>query len=230
MRTPILFVTAALLAFFLNKPVAEPIRLTTLETVSQSVVRLEVNGEEGSCTGWMYTNRKIITAGHCTDTLIKMEACFYPDFECKNPVELTFLGADHTRDVALFELPKGMYHEAIDISTGPKRLGDAVYAVGYPRRTLNVTQGLWVRRHKATDIPLWDEVETEWDQSTVLLAPGSSGGVLVNARGELIGMTVGHNGLGGNLDVAISVPVDVILEGLKNLSLGTGKTTTYGVP
>jgi S1-C subfamily serine protease len=103
-----------------------------------------------------------------------------------------------------------MYHEAIDISTGSKRLGDAVYAVGYPHKTFNVMAGLWVRRHKADEMPMWDDVYTEWDQSTVVIAPGSSGGALVNAKGELIGMTVGHNGLGGNLDVAISLPVDVI--------------------
>lgn len=223
---------ASLAVSLLTTTDGAPVQQSMLERVSESVVFLEVNGgveeqDGGSCTGWMYTDTKLITAGHCTEHLLTMEACFYPDFDCKSPVLLTFLGADHTRDVALFELPEGEHRRPLSIGRQPV-LGDVVYAVGYPGGDFNVTSGMHIRRRSSDDIELWDEVVTEWDQSTASIAPGSSGGALVNAKGELVGMTVGHDLLGRTLDVTISLPVDVIREGLKHLNMGTGKTTVFG--
>lgn len=208
----------------------EPVRSPNiLERVAMSTALVRINGEgtenSGTCSGWMYSSRELITAGHCTDQLLHADACFYPDFDCKHPVELEFLGADHLRDVALFALPEGVKRSALPIWNGPQYLGDTVRPVGYPYGKFNVTVGVWVRRvpiDKAHPI-LWDDVSTEWDQVTAPVSPGSSGGALVNSRGELVGMTIGHD-VG---DITICLPVDVIREGLKHLSMGTGRTTTF---
>lgn len=67
------------------------------------------------------------------------------------------------------------------------RVGELVYAVGHPWGRLGaVTAGI-VSGLGATRGPNWGP-STRYIQSDVALAPGNSGGPLLNARGEIVGI------------------------------------------
>ena len=180
---------------------------------AQSVVKLNITATdgEGSCSGWIYMETKVITAGHCAEsTLLAVTACLYPDTECDNPIPLTLVGADHVHDVAVFAFPKGFSAPGVTLNTRPLEIGDGVMAVGFPQGDFAVTIGVFSMRHAAED--LWDSVHVEWIQHSADTAPGSSGGALFDTEGRLVGMTVGMVTYGRTgFGLGIAIPMDIIL-------------------
>ena len=85
------------------------------------------------------------------------------------------------------------------------RVGELVYAIGHPRgRLLAVTAGV-VSGLGAVGGPAGGEryPPPRYVQSDVALAPGNSGGPLLNARGEVVGINAMVFG-----DLAISIPTN----------------------
>ena len=165
----------------------------------------------GSCSGWMFTETELVTAGHCTKNLVSVTACFYPGpEECANPVPLTLVGVDLVRDVAVFKVPAGQTYRPVEIRGNVLRVGERVYIVGFPEGVFAVTEGLYSQTHPAE--PLWNDVVVSWLQHSVGSAPGSSGGSLVDAQGRLVGMHVGvqHFGPYVHFEFGIAVPVHEI--------------------
>ena len=179
---------------------------------AQSVVKILIKEKsgDGSCSGWIYMDTNVITAGHCAEAdLVSAAACLYPDTECRRPVPLTLVKADHTQDVALFHLPKGVSAPSVILNSRPLELGDPVLAVGFPFGKLAVTQGYYTQRNPAED--LWDHVHVSWLQHSAATGPGSSGGALFDDDGRLVGMIVGAENFRGGYSFGIAVPIDVIL-------------------
>lgn len=104
------------------------------------------------------------------------------------------LGAEVARrsrslDLALLRL-RDVPEDLLTIPVGDSgalRVGELVYAVGHPWGRLGaVTAGI-VSGLGATRGPGWGP-STRYVQSDVSLAPGNSGGPLLNARGEIVGI------------------------------------------
>lgn len=97
------------------------------------------------------------------------------------------------------------------------RVGEWVFAVGHPwGQRWVVTAGIVSTQRTAK---LADDVTTQYIQSDVLLAPGNSGGPLLDADGSVVGINAMI--FGGDLSVAI--PSNVVTHWLTGLTKHTAK-------
>ncbi len=110
------------------------------------------------------------------------------------------LAKDAARDMAVLQIDAFGLQEAKMADANGLRVGELVFAIGHP----------WGQRGYVTSgiISGFSEVEVRGRRDTVrvirtdaALAPGNSGGPLVNARGEVIGLNTMI--VGGDLGVAI---------------------------
>jgi serine protease Do len=92
------------------------------------------------------------------------------------------------------------------------RVGELVFAIGHPWGQRGVvTAGIF---SKMSEVKLRGSDETiQYIQSDVLIAPGNSGGPLLNAEGEVVGI----NAMIFGGDLAVSIPSNVVSRWLSNL-------------
>ncbi|HMA33963.1 MAG TPA: trypsin-like peptidase domain-containing protein, partial [Chloroflexia bacterium] len=105
-----------------------------------------------------------------------------------------------TLDLALLKVPETQLPAALVGDSSRLRIGELVFAVGHPwgQRgvvTAGIVSGLGSVR------PPGGEQSAQYIRSDVRLAPGNSGGPLLNAAGEVIGINAMI--FGGDLGVAI---------------------------
>jgi serine protease Do len=111
---------------------------------------------------------------------------------------------DPDEDLALLEIPvKG--HPVATFSTKEPRPGEMVFACGHPWGQRNALTGgvlsaITSARTRSGEIPIL--------RSDVQLAPGNSGGPLLNAAGEVMGLNTMI--FGG--DQSLAIPTSVILK------------------
>lgn len=100
------------------------------------------------------------------------------------------------------------------------RTGEWVFAIGHPwgQRWI-VTAGIVSAVRTAK---LAEDVTTQYIQSDVLLAPGNSGGPLLNADGSVVGI----NAMIFGGDLSVSIPSNVVTNWLASL---TRRTTKLGI-
>ena len=105
---------------------------------------------------------------------------------------------DSTNDVALLKVNVSKASPFLRISQSLPRQGEAVMAVGNPRGYEGtVSNGI---------ISAFRQNNT-WIQFTAPISPGSSGGALINLRGEVVGMPTKLRTDGQNLNFAIAPTV-----------------------
>jgi serine protease Do len=115
------------------------------------------------------------------------------------------LDASRRLDLALLAVADGDLEPAPVGASGRLRVGELVFAVGHPWGwpwvvTAGVVSGLPGAGRSNGD------ARGGHIRSDVRLAPGSSGGPLLNARGEVVGLNAMV--LGG--DLAVAIPSDVV--------------------
>lgn len=191
--------------------------------VIPSIVAVDVSSllSAGSGSGVVYgSDGYIITNNHVIDGASQISVTFADGAR----FTARLIGADPQTDLAVLLVERP---DLAPISLGRSDtlvIGEPAIAVGNPLRLQGgptVTAGIVsaLNRTLSTDtgIPLYGLVQTD-----APIAPGSSGGALVNARGELIGITtaiavsdVGAEGLGFAVpvDLAVGVVNDLILNG-----------------
>ncbi len=203
------------------------------ETVSPSVVRINVTTSAGSGTGSgvvfddagnIVTNNHVVgDAGTVTVTL--------PD---GRGLDATVVGTDPTTDLAVVHVDDDSL-VPVAIAQDPPAIGAAVVAIGSPfGLDGSVTSGIVSalnREVASSTIPLTGLVQTD-----AAINPGNSGGALVDARGKLVGINTaiasssgGSDGIGFAIDTATvqSVATDLITDGEVHHSwLGVSGTTT----
>ena len=91
--------------------------------------------------------------------------------------------------------------------------GEKVYALGSPQGLQNSISDGIIANPRRTD--MYDYIQT-----TAPISPGSSGGALINPRGEVVGITVGSIEDGQNLNFA--VPMNTVLDGQDPISYLNG--------
>ncbi len=106
---------------------------------------------------------------------------------------------DENEDYILFKVEVGSQKiNWIPIADNTPRIGERVYAIGSPRGLENTFSSGEVSQLRGEDII----------QISVPIDHGSSGGVLLNSFGEVIGITTsGFDDSGANLNFAISIQV-----------------------
>jgi hypothetical protein len=111
------------------------------------------------------------------------------------------LAVDVTADLALLAVP-GTERARLPVfplvrSSSAITIGQRVYALGSPRGlTGTISEGI-------VSASLRPDGESSYVQITAPISPGSSGGPVVNDRGEVIGVAVGSRTNGQNLNFAV---------------------------
>jgi S1-C subfamily serine protease/peroxiredoxin len=115
----------------------------------------------------------------------------------KSPLKAELLAVDRPNDVAILKvekLPEGTHVLELSVKELPKQ-GAAVWTIGHPERLKNTVSWGDVNAVRRTqDLPgelseiLSAAADTQWIQTDAVLAGGSSGGPLLNAQGQAMGM------------------------------------------
>lgn len=151
--------------------------------------------------------------GYGSGVIISSEGLVYTNYhvvekasrvEIRNGNEIydsvSFAGFDPFVDAAILKLPEGNY-SYINISKAKEhRIGSSIYALGNPQGyTKTFSYGV-ISALRTNDGPAQIQVSAP-------ISPGSSGGALLNCKGELIGITSNTITTGQNMNFAI--PVDI---------------------
>ncbi len=118
------------------------------------------------------------------------------------------VASDPYVDLALLQIPSNG-HKTAALATGKPRPGEIVFAFGHPWGQRNVLTGgvlsaVTSIRGRKGEVPIL--------RADVQLAPGNSGGPLLNSAGEVIGI----NAMIFGGDQSVAIPASVMREFLEN--------------
>lgn len=119
----------------------------------------------------------------------------------------TILAYDEDLDLAILQCDEGIGVAPLPLGNSAAiKQGDKVFAVGYPLGLANtLSEGIVSS--------LYSDGGTDTIQTTAAISGGSSGGALLNDRGEVIGVTAASYEDGQNLNLAI--PINYVKDLLK---------------
>ena len=168
-----------------------------IELTQASVVQVR-KGDRGAGTGVIWqTNGGIITNHHVvahtgSKTLVELRD--------GQVFEAQIVDSDPTLDLALLRVPTDQLI-AIPVADSTKlRVGELVFAIGHPWGQRGVVTAGIVSALSKVKMRNSNR-QLEYIKSDVRLAPGNSGGPLLNALGQVIGINAMI--MGGDLSVAI---------------------------
>jgi serine protease Do len=168
-----------------------------IEQAQASVVQVR-RGDRGAGTGVIWQeNGGIITNHHViahtgSRTLVELRD--------GQVFEAQIVDSDPILDVALLKVPAHNLAAIPVADSGKLRLGELVFAIGHPWGQRGVVTAGIVSALSKVQIRNSNR-QLEYIKSDVRLAPGNSGGPLLNAQGEVIGINAMI--MGGDLSVAI---------------------------
>src|SRR5579863_5798334 len=182
--------------------------VSLVERVQPSIVQVSVNRRGGGTGVIWQEDGRIITNNHVVPSNNLNVQVLLPDgrkFAAK------VLHRNPRLDLAILQV-NGENLQALPLGDSAKlRIGEWVFAVGHPLgERWVVTAGIVSGR---STLKFEDGRTTEYIKSDVLLAPGNSGGPLLNANGEVVGINAMI--FGGDLSVAI--PGSVVSDWLSEL-------------
>lgn len=142
--------------------------------------------------GYLLTNEHVVSEGYYATINL-------PD---KGSVEAEILYRDKSLDIAILKCPDGNYPVVTLGSEAESMLGEDVVALGYPSAvelgdSVSLSKGIVSAFRTINGI--------KYIQTDASLNPGSSGGPLVNMRGEVIGMNSWKLTEGEGISFAIAV-------------------------
>ncbi|HXV72339.1 MAG TPA: trypsin-like peptidase domain-containing protein [Acidimicrobiia bacterium] len=191
---------------------------------------------EGSGSGVVYgTDGYIITNNHVIEVGGSISVVFVDGAEF--PAQI--VGSDPVTDIGVLLVDRGDLSPITVGSSDSLSIGEPTVAVGNPLGLVGgptVTSGIVSALNRSLEIP-GDGILYGLVQTDAPIAPGSSGGALVDASGRLVGITtaiavsdVGSADLGFAVptEIAIGVANDLIETGeVRHALLGINGTTAY---
>lgn len=149
-----------------------------VESAGASVVRVAAR-RRMSATGVVWSaDGVIVTAHHVVESDDRIRVGL-PNGEMANA---TLVGRDPNTDIAVLRVEKGGLTTPTWAETNAVKVGHLVLAVGRPEGDLQATLGV-------VSALSHNEAENKYfAQTDVVMYPGFSGGPLVNASGEIIGL------------------------------------------
>jgi serine protease Do len=156
------------------------------------------DGHRGAGAGLLVGDGLVLTNAHVVRGRHPVEVTLADDKEY--PARL--VASDPRVDLALLEIPADGNGEAVFSEETP-RTGELVFAFGHPWGQRNVLTGgvlsaVTVARSCDGDIPIL--------RADVQLAPGNSGGPLLNAAGQVLGL----NAMIFGGDQSVAIPASLI--------------------
>lgn len=144
----------------------------------------------------------IVTNFHVIDGAPSMTAQFEDGREI--PVA-GYLAVSEGKDLAILKLDGQAGLVPLTFETEEPETGEAAYVYGAPRgRGYSLSDGIVTALNTGVQIaPLVDPAAT-WIETTTLIAPGNSGGPLVNDRGKVVGVVSNYKREGQDLNLAIA--------------------------
>ncbi len=142
-------------------------------------------GHKLGASGFLIEGGYVLTCAHVVWPFAAVRVLF-PDgtlFE-----DAPVVGWDYLRDIAVIG-PLDTDIPPLNIADGEKlSLGEEVYLVGYPgevesRPVPTMTRGILSRKRQ------WEQAEMTYLQSDAVIVGGQSGGVMVDAQGQAVGLT-----------------------------------------
>jgi serine protease Do len=156
------------------------------------------DGRRGAGAGLLVGDGLVLTNAHVVRGRQPVEVTLADDEE----YTARLLASDPRVDLALLEIPTDGAGVAVFSEEAP-RTGELVFAFGHPWGQRNVLTGgvlsaVTVARSRAGEIPIL--------RADVQLAPGNSGGPLLNAAGEVLGL----NAMIFGGDQSVAIPASLI--------------------
>jgi S1-C subfamily serine protease len=168
--------------------------------------------------GYIATNAHVITDGRGEN--IKRARTVYVQFPDGNQVEAKIVGFDPNSDVGLIRVEEGGI-KLVPLKLGRSstvRVGEFVVAIGSPfgeEQSLSVGVVSATNRtiEALTEFQIGDAIQTD-----AAINRGNSGGPLMNAQGEVIGINSQiRSASGGSEGVGFAVPVDTVKRSIAQL-------------
>lgn len=174
-----------------------------IERAEQSVVRIEVTSADGDSLGSGFVidqQGTIVTNCHVLAGALSAVAHFPNGRRC---VVTGTKVIDQSRDIVIAQISDSTA-PSIGIAASLPRKGEQVTALGAPHGlAFTATRGIISAIRPGTEIG--SEHQGTWIQVDAALSPGNSGGPLINAQGEVVGMsTLASQGSAQNLNFGIS--------------------------
>jgi len=117
---------------------------------------------------------------------------------------IDIIGIDVEKDILILKIEENKFPFAKIADTKALKIGQRVYAIGNPLGFENtISEGI------ISGLRSYEEKRKNYIQITASISPGSSGGAVVNDRGELIGISTLTAREGQNINFAI--PIDEVL-------------------
>jgi S1-C subfamily serine protease len=192
-----------------------------VENIAASVVK--VNGRRRrSGSGVVFAQNKVLTASH----VLEREEDLSVETADGRTLSARFAGRDHSTDLAVLDV-EGLDVEPATRAEGEARVGQISLAVGSPSRgegpraTLGVVSAVGgpVRTRRGPRLE-------RYIQTDATPYPGFSGGPLIDARGNVLGILVSGWGRGA----AFAIPVDIAWRTAGTLSeRGSAKRGYLGI-
>ncbi len=160
----------------------------------------------------------ILTNEHVVEDHIEIMVTLESNREYRAEV----IGVDKLTDLALIkmELPEGIELTVARLGDSDSvQVGEWVIAVGNPYGfDRSVSFGIVSGKGRVLNVPSLTPLINDFIQTDAAIAPGSSGGPLVNLRGEVIGI----NSRGVGRTQGFTIPINIAIE-VKNKLLASGK-------
>jgi S1-C subfamily serine protease len=229
-----LFVAAPMLALQLPQAAAQLSGEEITERVAPAVVLILVGqgGEQptGVASGVILrADGTLFTAYHVVKDALQVQVRLQ-NGEIYDEAEL--VGFDQRRDVAALRIAAAGLPALAVAPLSEAKPGETVYVISNPRGL-----GWSVSSGVLSGVRLADEVPGAGSgyrvlQFTAPISPGSSGGVVVNGRGQALGIVVGSEAGGQNLNFAVPIESVVgLAEGTVRVRLGSARALApFGGP
>ena len=197
------------------------------EKVNPSVFYIEVDTEYGKQGGSGFfidkkgtavTNYHVIKGGHSA-RIITADGRRY-DVE-------QVLGASQGRDLAVLQIDIP-FSRAVSMAYSV-RTGETVYTIGYPESFVlgtedsTFTNGIVSKSSYYLDG--YDYIQTNAD-----ITHGNSGGVLLNSKGQVIGITTGQLNVGGASYMNLAIPASAVKNVRRDVNMTLEEFLSYEFP
>jgi serine protease DegS len=151
----------------------------------------------------------ILTALHVIEGAENIDVVFGENHDTSK-VRAILIGSDPDTDLALLKIDATLPPPKIAIgSSDAIQVGDTVLAIGFPTQTLMTQKSVSKGIVSALGIPRDGLPIVEYIQTDAAMNYGNSGGALVNAKGELIGInSFIYSQSGGSDGIGFAVPVN----------------------
>jgi S1-C subfamily serine protease len=154
-----------------------------VKAVGQSVVRVEGRRRLAASGIVWSADGLIVTAHH----VVQQEENVSVGLPDERAVAATLVGRDPTTDLAVLRTEEKQLAPALWIEPDAVRVGHLVLALGRPGRTVQATLGIVSALGMSWRTPAGGELD-HYLQTDTVMYPGFSGGPLVDASGQVLGL------------------------------------------